>query len=271
MAAQRAGRDAIRTFGSTLPHGPGRSYNYGNRLHVATDDRESLRNVRARMSTETAQAVLIAGIVIGGIAWLAGLWFLFASSRQGRSAREQVQDHLGTTNGLPAHWVFGSAEVEGPVKTLMDRLSAFLPQVSSGALQITEQTSDQLAFEQSGPGLPMHLQTWVRAGRVWFSSQGGSSTRIDYAVEVPAGRWLMRMGVLFQVLGLLALVGIGWTIYTYCATSPDPELRVQTIQIIHVAHFVWPPFLFGGLYRQRRRVAREQFDLLLKNLPKFAG
>ena len=44
----------------------------------------------------------------------------------------------------------------------------------------------------------------------------------------------------------------------------------QAVQMAQVVHFLWPPFLFGGLYRQRRRVAEEGFDRLLHNLPFLA-
>ena len=29
-------------------------------------------------------------------------------------------------------------------------------------------------------------------------------------------------------------------------------IRWQSIQILHVIHFLWPPFLFAGLYRRVR-------------------
>jgi hypothetical protein len=37
--------------------------------------------------------------------------------------------------------------------------------------------------------------------------------------------------------------------------------------MIQVIHFLWPPFLCGALYRQRRRSVKEGFEALLQNLP----
>src|SRR5262249_33300367 len=42
----------------------------------------------------------------------------------------------------------------------------------------------------------------------------------------------------------------------------------QTFQMAQAVHFLWPPFLFGALYRQGRRAAA-QFEALAHNLPYY--
>ena len=61
--------------------------------------------------------------------------------------------------------------------------------------------------------------------------------------------------LLFELtaMPLVAFVVGFWAIHTYVV--PNPQIRGQTIQIVQLVHFLWPPFLFFGL---RRRMAREQ-------------
>jgi hypothetical protein len=79
------------------------------------------------------------------------------------------------------------------------------------------------------------------------------------------------LGGLFQAAGLLALVVGCWAVYTYVASSPDPAVRWQTFQMAQAVHFLWPPFLCGGLYRRGARAVAAQFEALAHNLPYYDG
>jgi len=39
--------------------------------------------------------------------------------------------------------------------------------------------------------------------------------------------------------------------------------------MLQVVHFLWPPFLFGGLYRRGRSAVREAFEVMIHNLPYY--
>jgi hypothetical protein len=58
-----------------------------------------------------------------------------------------------------------------------------------------------------------------------------------------------------------------YLVRTHLVTSPDPATRMQTLQMLQIVHFLWPPFLFGGLYRAGRGALRANLDTLLHNLP----
>jgi hypothetical protein len=75
------------------------------------------------------------------------------------------------------------------------------------------------------------------------------------------------VGALFQIVGLVAIVGGCWLMFTYVVASPNPDVRWQTFQMLQVGHFLWPPFLFGALYRRGRRETAAQFEALAGNLP----
>lgn len=212
------------------------------------------------MSAETAQTILVATTMVAAVIWLVGLWFLVGSYRTKRTDRQA--DHFAHSEQLPAHWFLGSVEVDGQSSALVDKAASILVRQNPASLRILDKSNDRLAFEWIGP----LLAGQPRRGQLRFASLGSGRTRVDYAIEPPAYRWLLWLGVSFQLCGLIALVVGGWVIYEYCLPSPNAEIRAQAIQMVQVVHFLWPPFLFGALYRQRR-AATEGFELLLRNLP----
>lgn len=216
------------------------------------------------MSAETARTILVAVTAVGAVVWLISLWFLVTSYRG--TPTEPTVDHLARPEQLPQGWLLGSVEVDGQPSSLVDKLASVLARETPGSVKILEKTNAGVTFESVGPlrvGQP-------RRGQLWFTSLRGGRSRIDYAIEPPAHPWLLWLGVTFQVCGLIALAVGGWVIYEYCLPSADPQTRAQAIQIVQVAHFLWPPFLFGGLYRQRKCAAKEGFEMLLRNVPFFA-
>jgi hypothetical protein len=77
------------------------------------------------------------------------------------------------------------------------------------------------------------------------------------------------LGAVFQVLGLIALIGGFFAITTWVVPNPNPDVRAQSVQMVQAVHFLWPPFLFGGIYRMRRRTVQARFEILVNNLPYF--
>src|SRR6516162_9867672 len=125
------------------------------------------------MSTETAQLVLglIAGV--GFVVWLAGLQFLLASARTGRSPASLPGE---LTEPPPADWLLGSAEVQGQPAALIKRAAALLVKLGAGnvgTVKILECTENRLAFERIGPA-PGNMSpgTWFRRGELRFTPQG---------------------------------------------------------------------------------------------------
>jgi hypothetical protein len=216
------------------------------------------------MSAETAQTILFTITAVATVIWFVGLWFLVASCRTGRT--EQPADHFRHFEQVPQQYMLGTVEVGGQPGSLVEKLDALLVRHTSGSVKILEKTKDRLAFEWLGP---VRARAQPQLGQLRFTSLGSGRTRIDYAIEITAFRWLLWLGGLFLALGLAALVGGGWVIYEYCLPSPEPQTRAQAIQIAQVAHFLWPPFLFCGLYRQKKRLVKEGFEMLLRNLSFF--
>lgn len=216
------------------------------------------------MSHEIAQLILIGVAVVSIAVWLVGLWFLVVSYRKGMTATECPSDHFGYFEQWPKNCLLGSVDVDGQPGALLEKAVSLL--VKQGSFVILEKTKDRLVFEQSGT-----LVGQPKQGQARFMSLGSGRSRIDYLLQAPSYRWLLWLGGFFQACGLVALIVGGWVIYTFCVQSPDPDTRVQTIQMVQVVHFLWPPFLCGALYRQRKRVPREGMETLLRNLPFYEG
>jgi hypothetical protein len=219
------------------------------------------------MSSETAQLVL--GLIAGAgfVVWLAGLQFLLTSARTAKSATSLPE----LTEPPPADWLLGSTEVQGQPATLVKRAATQLVKLGAGTvgtIKILECTDDRLAFERIGP-MPGNMSqgNWLRRGELRFTPQGRERTTILYAVERAPLRWLLWLGSLFLLLGLIALIGGYWLLHTLVASSPDLTLRWQTLQMGQIVHFLWPPFLMGGLYRRSVHNLRATFEALTTNLP----
>jgi hypothetical protein len=167
--------------------------------------------------------------------------------------------------------IFGSAEVTGTPEELSTRAAAALAGGTTGyfgLLKILDRTADRLTFERAGSMAGGQAgRSPVLSGQIRFTGQGSGRTRIDYAVQVGAGRGLLLGGVVMQLLGLVALCVGFWVISTYAIPHPNSGVRGQVFQMLQVGHFLWPPFLFGGIFRLRDRWVRDAFDALVHNLP----
>jgi hypothetical protein len=217
------------------------------------------------MDYEVASGLQLVIAAVAAVVWLIALRFLLASSQRGQTG--QPQDAGESGDG----WLSGSAEVEGEAATLATRAASILAkgnQFAFGPVKILEKDDSHVRFERVGPsGGNQQPGQWFRRGELRFTPLRSDRTRVEWAFEPANVRWLLWLGAAFQATGLVALVVGGWAIHTYIASSPDPNVRWQTVQMVQVVHFLWPPFLFGGLYRMGTRGVAAQFEALAHNLP----
>jgi hypothetical protein len=199
-------------------------------------------------------------IVVAIIVWMVSAEFLLASARTQRPSDDTpARDYCVT----------GSTEVDGRAQALVEKAASMLAKGNVGTVKITAKAADRITFERIDGGVPR--QPWFRGGELRFVSISQGRTRIEWDVELSDRiSWLLWVGMMIQVLSLLVLTIGGWAIYTYIVSSPNPALRWQTLQMLQVSHFLWPPFLMGGLYRQGMKQAAAQFEALANNLPYMA-
>jgi hypothetical protein len=227
------------------------------------------------MDPETAVIVLAVITTVGGIVWLAGLRFLVTSPRSARAGEQPTPEEAGPAGEGPEGWISGGTEVEGDRGTLAARAAAILARghvLTFGPVKILEKADDRIRFERLEAGMANRpANQWFRRGELRFTPLGSGHTRVEWAVEPVDMRWLLWLGGLFQVLGLIALVVGCWAIATFVVSSPELAVRWQTVQMVQAVHFLWPPFLFGALYRRGKRAVSAQFEALAHNLPYCEG
>jgi hypothetical protein len=227
------------------------------------------------MDPDIAHIVLAGITAVGAIVWLIGLQYLIASARAGRTGQQPAPGEADLSGGEPAGWLGGSAEVEGDARTLAPRATTLLAKgnlTTFGVVKILRKTDDSVLFERAEAGVAnLPAGQWFRRGELRFTPLGSGRTRIEWAAEPARTGWLLGLGGVFQVLGLVALAVGCWAIGTFVVPSPEPDVRWQTLQMVQAVHFLWPPFLCGALYRRARRAVAAQFEALVNNLPYHDG
>jgi hypothetical protein len=213
--------------------------------------------------SEIAKLVVVGITLIGAIVWLFSLKFLAKSAR----LMQPVPDK-GPAEPPSRNLLAGSAEVEGAAKTLANKAATMLAKGTLGPLKIVEKTDGFLIFERLDANIANQpAGNWFQRGELRFTALGNNRSRVEWIVEPSNFQWLLSVGGRVQVVGLLALVAGCWAMVTYVASSPEPAVRWQSVQMLQVIHVLWPPFLFGGLYRKGVRGITAQFDALANNLP----
>jgi hypothetical protein len=227
------------------------------------------------MDIEVAHVVLAAITATGAVVWLIGLRFLTASSRRRAAAPQDGGEGILVGGEGREGWLSGSAEVEGEAGALASKAATVLAQgipQAFGPVKILEKADDRIRFERVGPG-PANQPAgqWFQRGELRFVSLRPGRTRVEWAVEPLSMRWLLWIGGAFLATGLVALAAGCWALDTYVASSPNPAVRWQVLQMFQAVHFLWPPFLLGALYRRGTSVVAAQFDALAANLPFHPG
>lgn len=199
------------------------------------------------------------------VVWLCALQFMLHTTRRRKTVLESEQEFQAMGATAPQNLLAGTTEVAGEPGELSAKAAANLAKLGMsilGPVKILEQTDDRVIFE----GL-QNAQQGKLFGRaeLRFSPAPKNRTRIDYAVEVPSRSWLLVMGWVFIGLGLAAIITAFTLIQLFVVD--DPGVRWQTVQMVQCVHFLWPPFLFGGLYRRLRTHLQTTLDSMIHNLP----
>jgi hypothetical protein len=218
---------------------------------------------QANMSPEIAQQVVFGITAVGVVVWLLSLNFLVKSARLLQLAKQE-----GFSEPPAQNLLTGSAEVEGDPKALAAKAAAILAKGTLGPLKIVDKTDDRIVFERPDPGIANQpAGRWFRRGELRFMGLRQNRTQVEWAVEPAAFQWMLEVGSIVQIVGLVGLIVGCWAMSTYVATSPEPAVRWQSLQMLQVVHVLWPPFLFSGLYRRGIRGVTAEFEALANNLP----
>ncbi len=224
------------------------------------------------MDQQAAEFVLAGITAVGTVVWVTALRFLIVSARTRPAG--SAGDEGGPADEWPTGWLSGGAEVDGDAAELSTRAAALLAKgaaLPGASLKIVEKADRLIRFEGTGVGRGSRSQGWSLRGELRFAPAAGGRTRVAWGAEPVRMRWLLWLGAAFLAAGLVALVALCSLLGTLVVSSPNPAVRWQVFQMVQAFHFVWPPFLFGGLYRLGRRGMASQLEAFVHNLPYAAG
>lgn len=192
------------------------------------------------MSSQTAQAVVYMVSIAAAAVWFAAvcLWWLTRHPKPtepvsrrlpGKSVTE-VRDALSRAAALmipPCELIGGDPE---------------------GAL-----------FRLALPGKPEML-IGVEA-----DSHGDTIASAELTTQGSPTWYRLLMPIWFGLTLVIGVVG-AWFMMTYVVSNPDPNVRGQAMQMLQIAHFLWPPFMFLLIRNGLRWAAIKQRDRFLTTL-----
>ena len=218
------------------------------------------------MSAGPAPLILAGITALAVTVWLYAAFYLIntpaiAAKRPGEEP-SSVEIEPATSSGAPT--IVGIGEIEGDAPELSAKLASRLARdglfQGGGPIEIVERRDDRIAFQT--PGEPRKPR-----GEILLSPAGPGRTSYRYRVEDAELSTFLKIGWVIQAVGLIVMAILYWVIHSYVATSTIPALKFQTVQMLQCSHLLWPPFLFGALYRRGKREIASRFDALAHNLP----
>lgn len=223
------------------------------------------------MEIQSAQTLVIVIASCAFFLWLMGIQYLRMTTWQDRQAHDWAKQDFTDPQISNWHAIHGTTDVAGKPNDLLDKATLLLAREGNsffGPVKIDGKTAQELRFTMVGSSNYQNQQVNLfRHAVLRFTSLGGDSTQIDYAVDLSPVRNFLRIAIVIQALGLILLVGLTYLLYQYVASSADLAIRWQSFQMFQVIHVLWPPFLLIGLYRRYRQEIINRFDAFAHNLP----
>jgi hypothetical protein len=221
------------------------------------------------MEMQSAQFLLYLITTIAAVVWVVGIYFLAQSARIGRNSPGDLYQF---DQSAMENTILGSMEVAGDSAELSAAAVAqFARNQTSGlgTLRILEVADNQVTFQGGGNEQPGGFSSRrIQKGKLIFSAAAVGRTRIDYAILIDKSlRILLVIGGIVSLAGLIAIFAGFALISIYIIPDATPGVRWQTLQMLQVIHFLWPPFLFGGIYRSQFSSVKNAFETFLHNLP----
>ncbi|MGE3817893.1 MAG: hypothetical protein AB7I30_00510 [Isosphaeraceae bacterium] len=227
------------------------------------------------MTEEIARTILLVITTVAGLFWLVTTSWFLSLVRSANAEPTHELDDLPRESARPRdrRGIAGIQEVKGAPEQLAESLARDLGRhgLNGVPVRILEADRTRVRFEVMGnPSLsrrPGMATGKPRRGEVEFRRGKGGASLAEYWMEAGASRGLLVAGGVFSALGLAALVLGFWAISTYVVPSPKLAVRGQVVQMVQCIHFLWPPWLFGLLYKSINGALRRTLETRIANLP----
>lgn len=196
------------------------------------------------MSTELATWIVCIAFAAGLAVWLVSVVQAFRSLAA-PGGEEMVE--------------VASTDVEGERDEVSRRIAGALvsgPAVGLIPLRVTSAGPERVEVRTRHGAHLMPLTGGLRAEYLLDRTGSGVrvSLRTNRAAERKAARVVLGIALL---LGLPVLLGLTAALLFYVCPAAHPAARAQAVQIVHVIHPLWPPFLVLWLGRRNQRFVEE--------------
>ncbi len=223
------------------------------------------------MNTEIATAIVVGIATIGLMIWVIAIQVMLRATRERQAVSDEAARVCPAEN--LAATIAGSAEVPGEPGLLAPKFAQTLAHNGLGILgatvKITAADQNEIRFETAGTSLESIKWNGIgfRRGTARFSVVG-NKTRIEYCVETINYRDQVQGGWLFIALGLGGiLVGL---FVEFAVVIPSQQLATRADNVFAMLIsliLVWPPFILARELRRAVKRIRDQFEILIHNLP----
>lgn len=135
--------------------------------------------------------------------------------------------------------------------------------------RIEKPTDDKLCVTSTGPTtVNKAVMLYFDEAEFEATSLGNQKIEIQYRLSFTKLAKRSRRICLWIILGLgLPIILIGFSaMWFFVVQSPNPAVRWQVFQSLQVAHVLWPPFLFLGMYRCAVRNAKNSIPNMIRSL-----
>lgn len=167
----------------------------------------------------------------------------------------------------------GERIIRGDPEKLSKLLAQTLVNVNVGIFgylyELVERTDKRVVFKKTGPlvcNQPAGL--YFSEAEFAFEPLGGDAVRVTY--QLGYGR-LIRLArrislILILGVGLPVMLIMGAVMWLFVVNNAEPVVRWQVFQCFHIAHVLWPPFLFISMYSMGRRHSKTFASNILATL-----
>ena len=204
------------------------------------------------MSAETAWTIHLTILAVGVAAWFVAIWF----HRRSFAPPDPRDPEL-----LRA----GEVDVDASPDPVREKLVAALRGTGGVWTVLLEEVTNERVRGNISPfagrqGIrPFEFEVRLRSGR--------NGTKADWRIrrQGAAGGFRKVARLFTYVLPPLAMLAAAYAIQTWAIPSDDPDTRGQAIQTIQIVHFLWPPYLFGGIHRRMVTTAATALSTAIRN------
>lgn len=176
------------------------------------------------MEESVAQTIVLLGMGIGAMIWLIALRALrgIVNTPDETFQETTVEHDLKTTQ-----------------KALLQAALNHKSQLSPNGVQVLSDEPDFVTFDLSaGTQVTCELEDTYEGTKIFATA--------DYAHVRRRYRYIMTTLVIFVIP--LVVGGIGYVLLRYAVPNANPGVRWQCVQILQIAHALWPPFLVSKLF-----------------------